>query len=376
MTKDGMKVLDSDMHLMEPVDLWERYIDARYKADAPRGLTSDNVRDLRLARPDGRYWGLPASHNRNSEQHRGHNFAKNQGIYRSHAERGWSAEVQLEAMDTEGIDVAVLYPTRGLQALSEPRMEPKLADALARAYNNWLYDFCEKNPNRLLGAGMISPFDVDLAVAEARRCAKELGFRAVFMRSSTMEGRNWYDKYFEPLWSTLEELKIPVGFHESSSSAARQTGDLFEPNFMLRRAVAQPMEQMLGLVSICSGGVLARHPNLRAAFLEANCTWLPWLLWRLDEGWEREGDTWGKDLRMAPSKYFKRQVFVSVEPDEAGVKYVIDYIGADRLVFSTDYPHGDSKYPQAVESFLQLKISDDEKRKILWDNCAEFYHVS
>jgi predicted TIM-barrel fold metal-dependent hydrolase len=334
------------------------------------------VRDLRLAHPDGRYWGLPASHNRNSEQHRGHNFAKNQGIYRSHAERGWSAEVQLEAMDTEGIDVAVLYPTRGLQALSEPRMEPKLADALARAYNNWLYDFCEKNPNRLLGAGMISPFDVDLAVAEARRCAKELGFRAVFMRSSTMEGRNWYDKYFEPLWSTLEELKIPVGFHESSSSAARQTGDLFEPNFMLRRAVAQPMEQMLGLVSICSGGVLARHPNLRAAFLEANCTWLPWLLWRLDEGWEREGDIWGKDLRMAPSKYFKRQVFVSVEPDEAGVKYVIDYIGADRLVFSTDYPHGDSKYPQAVESFLQLKISDDEKRKILWDNCAEFYHVS
>jgi predicted TIM-barrel fold metal-dependent hydrolase len=65
-----------------------------------------------------------------------------------------------------------------------------------------------------------------------------------------------------------------------------------------------------------------------------------------------------------------------VEPDEAGVKYVIDNIGADRLVFSTDYPHGDSKYPQAVESFLQLKISDDEKRKILWDNCAEFYHVS
>jgi hypothetical protein len=88
MTKNGMKVLDSDMHLMEPVDLWERYIDAPYKADAPRGLTSDNVRDLRLAHPDGRYWGLPASHNRNSEQHRGHNFDKNQGIYRSHAERG------------------------------------------------------------------------------------------------------------------------------------------------------------------------------------------------------------------------------------------------------------------------------------------------
>ena len=126
---------------------------------------------------------------------------------------------------------------------------------------------------------------------------------------------------------------------------------------------------------LCSGGVLARHPKLRVAFLEANCTWLPWLLWRLDEGWEREGDVWAKDLTMAPSQYFKRQVFVSVEPDEAGVKYVIDYIGTDRLVFSTDYPHGDSKFPHAVESFLKLEITQDDKRKILWDNCAEFYHL-
>ena len=145
---------------------------------------------------------------------------------------------------------------------------------------------------------------------------------------------------------------------------------------MLRRAVAQPMEQMLGMVSLCSGGVLARHPKLRVAFLEANCTWLPWLLWRLDEGWEREGDIWAKDLTMAPSEYFKRQVFVSVEPDEAGVKYVIDFIGTDRLVFSTDYPHGDSKFPHAVESFLKLQITQDAKRKILWDNCAEFYKVN
>ncbi len=374
MARDGFKILDSDMHLMEPVDLWERYIDSKFRSEAPRGLTSENVRDLRMTHPDGRLWGLPQTHGRrNSNQ--GHNFQKNQGIYGSHAERGWTAEVQLEAMDIEGIDVAVLYPTRGLQALSEPNMEPNFAAALARAYNNWLYDFCERNPNRLLGAGMISPFDIDAAVAEVKRCIKELGFRAVFMRSTIMNGRNWFDDYYEPLWNALEEFEIPIGFHESSSSAARQTGDIFEPNFMLRRAVAQPMEQMLGLVSLCSGGVLARHPKLRVAFLEANCTWLPWLLWRLDEGWEREGDIWARDLTRKPSDYFKKQCFVSVEPDEDGVKYVIDYIGTDRLVFSTDYPHGDSKFPRAVESFLQLDITEDNKRKILWDNCAEFYRM-
>jgi uncharacterized protein len=374
MARDGLKILDSDMHLMEPVDLWERYLDSKFKSEAPRGLTSENVRDLRMAHPDGQLWGLPQTHGRrNSNQ--GHNFRKNQGIYGSHAERGWTAEVQLEAMDIEGIDVAVLYPTRGLQVLAEPSMEPQFAAALARAYNNWLYDFCEKDPNRLLGAGMISPFDIDEARVEIKRCVKELGFRAIFMRSNITNGRNWYDDYYEPLWSLLEELEIPLGFHESSSTAGRQIGDNFEPNFMLRRVVAQPMEQMLGLVSFCSGGVLARHPQLRVAFLEANCTWLPWLLWRLDEGWEREGDIWAQDLTVAPSEYFKRQVFVSVEPDEAGVKYVIDYIGTERLVFSTDYPHGDSKFPHAVESFLRLEISQDDKRKILWDNCAKFYHL-
>ena len=376
MTKNGMKVLDSDMHLMEPVDLWQRYMDAKFTADAPRGVTSENVRDLRMVHPDGRLWGLPPRHSERTLINPGHNFKKNQGTYRDHSQRGWSAAVQLEAMDIEGIDVAVLYPTRGLNVLSEPHMEPRFAAALARAYNDWLYDFCAKDPNRLLGAGMLSPFDIGDAVDEARRCAKELGFRAVFLRSNIMNERNWYDNYYEPLWSTLEELALPIGFHESSSSAARQTGDWFEPNFMLRRAVAQPMEQMLGLVAICAGGVLARHPKLRVAFLEANCTWLPWLLWRLDEGWEREGDIWAKDLTMKPSDYFKRQAFVAVEPDEAGVKYVIDYLGTERLVFSTDYPHGDSKYPHAVNSFLELEISDDDKRKILWDNCAEFYKVT
>ncbi len=87
------------------------------------------------------------------------------------------------------------------------------------------------------------------ALTETKRCVKELGFRAIFMRSNITNGRNWYDDYYEPLWSLLEDLKIPLGFHESSSTAGRQIGDNFEPNFMLRRAVAQPMEQMLGMVS-------------------------------------------------------------------------------------------------------------------------------
>ena len=78
---------------------------------------------------------------------------------------------------------------------------------------------------------------------------------------------------------------------------------------------------------------------------------------------------------MAPSEYFKRQCFASVEPDEEPAKYVIDYMGNDRLVFSTDFPHGDSKYPESVDRFLELSISEEDKRKILRDKCARYYGI-
>ncbi len=372
MAKNGFKIFDSDMHLMEPPDLWERYIEPEFKSQAPRGLTSENIRDLRMVHPDGRRWGHRLAKAAPAPT-RGRNFERNQTVYRDYAKQDWSAQVQLEAMDVEGIDVAVLYPTRGLTALAEPHMDPALADAIARAYNNWLYDFCSIDRQRLLGAGMISPFAIEDAVAEARRCATELGFRAVFMRANIFNDRNWHEEYYEPLWSTLEELDLPLGLHEASRTGVNHVGERFEPNFMLRRVYAQPMEQMLALGSFCAGGVLARHRKLRVAFLEGNCSWLPWLLWRLDEGWEREGDVWAEALTMPPSEYFKRQCFVSVEPDEETVRYVIDYMGSDHLVFSTDYPHGDSRFPNALDTFLKLPISEKDKRKILWNNCASYY---
>ena len=94
------------------------------------------------------------------------------------------------------------------------------------------------------------------------------------------------------MWDALEALNLSLGFHESTGTGKNQVGERLEPNFMLRRVYAQPIEQMLALGCFCGGGVFARHPKLRVAFLEANCSWLPWLLWRLDEAWELDGDVW------------------------------------------------------------------------------------
>ncbi len=367
MARDGFKVFDSDMHIMEPPDLWQRYTAPEFRELAPRGVVSDSVRDLRIEWP-----GNPVSVR---SPHRGKNFARNQATYAEHARRGWGPDVQLEAMDVEGIDVAALYPSRALMALTQPNMEPKLANAIARAYNDWLHDFCQASPSRLLGAGMISVYDIGSAVEEAHRVVEELGFRAVFVRANVVNGKNWHDPYYEPLWDTLEKLQIPIGFHEAFASHSRQSGDQFPPNIALQRIFGQPLEQQFALASFIVGGVLARHPRLQAAFLEANCSWVPWLVWRMDESYELEGDLFMPDLTMMPSEYFRRQCLVSVEPDEHPAQDMVRAFGSDQMVFSTDYPHGDSRYPKSVQNFLELPLADADKRKILWDNCARFYGV-
>ncbi len=372
MAKNGFSVFDSDMHIMEPPDLWERYIAPEFRSIAPRGRTSDNVRDLGVIFPDDG----PNGRRTSGVPHRGHNYQRNQELYRDHARRGWGPDCQLEAMDLEGIDVAVLFPSRGLSVLTHPDRERRFAAAIARAYNDWMFDFCQTDTVRLLGAGMLSVYDIRDAVEETHRVVEELKFRAVFLRSNIVNGKSWHDPYYEPLWNTLEELDIPVGFHEATGSRSRQSGDHFEPNFGIRRVYAQPFEQMMGLGSFVAGGILARHPKLKVAFLEANCSWVPWLLWRMDEGYEREGDVFMPELAMAPSDYFKRQCWVSVEPDETPARHMIAELGSDQLVFSTDYPHGDSRYPAAVDYFLKLPLSEEDKRKILWDNCARFYSIN
>jgi predicted TIM-barrel fold metal-dependent hydrolase len=113
---------------------------------------------------------------------------------------------------------------------------------------------------------------------------------------------------------------------------------------------------------------------MKVAFLEGNCSWLPWWLYRLDDQWAKFGA--GETVRLSekPSTYFLRQCYISVDADERLVEDVVDRLGDDRIVFSTDYPHPDSAYPHATDEFLSIEgLSNATKGKILWDNCARLY---
>jgi predicted TIM-barrel fold metal-dependent hydrolase len=187
---NGWPVADSDMHVMEPADLWERYIAPQWRHVAPVGL-AELHRDMRV-RVKGTVLTRVALAKPNFDVTVGWKPNQDSAFARSEA-RNWDAKSQLMAMDDEGLDVAVLFSSRGLFVLGLDHadiagpegLEPELAAAIARAYNDWLHDFCAEDTTRLLGAGLLAPHDVALAVEEIGRCVDELGFKTVFMHPAS-----------------------------------------------------------------------------------------------------------------------------------------------------------------------------------------------
>jgi uncharacterized protein len=134
------------------------------------------------------------------------------------------------------------------------------------------------------------------------------------------------------------------------------------------------LENMVAMVDTIGGGVCERHPKLKLAFLECYCGWVSFLLHRMDNAMEKgRFPTAGK---LKPSEYFQRQAWISTE-HERELPMIIDLLGDDKIVFSTDYPHGDSDFPDAVKEFLEMDgVSKESQKKILWDNCARLYGLA
>ena len=197
-------------------------------------------------------------------------------------------QTQLHAMDREGLDVAALYPSIGLGIMMRDDMDPKLAAAIARAYNNWLYDFCQTDPKRLKGVAMIPLHDPNEAVKEAQRAVGKLGFVGVFARPEPLRNMPWHSRYFDTVWSALEELGVPLGFHSAAAAGeVPQIGDRFGDNLLLRHVVSHSLENMVAMTDTIGGGVCERHPKLKLAFLECYCGWVSFLLHRMDNAMEK-----------------------------------------------------------------------------------------
>lgn len=369
MPSPRFRIIDADGHVMEPRDMWQRYIEPRFRDQAPRVAQ----------RPDGRAGFESAG--RLSPRHEAVSTAVRAAFasrIREHLGEylaaGYDPASQIRAMDEGGIEISFLYPTQGLYVAAIDDMDAGLAIAICRAYNDWIVEFCAYAPARLRPVGMLTALhDPALAVGEAERLAAR-GFTALFVRPNPIRGRTLDDAAYEPLWAACERLGLAVGIHEGVGAYLPTAGADRFASFFACHAASHPIEQMLAMLALIGGGVLERHPRLRVAFLESGCGWLPYWLWRMDEHWETTMGIDGEPaLPARPSDYFRRQCWISLEPDEPYLPRVLDVIGEDRLLFASDYPHPDHKWPETVEAMRALPIAEAAKRRILWDNPAAFY---
>ena len=368
MAKNGFKVIDAELHVMEPADLWDRYIDAEFKSRAPRRM-SETRWDIRTV-VEGEVMSATVDE------------AEEQVLAERYAEEiaaDFDPASYLRAMDNEGLDLAVLYPTSGMYITAKNGMDPRFAEAACRAYNDWLFDYIQAgDTRRLFGAAALSPHDVETAQIEARRAVEKLDFKALFLRPNMYNGRAWHEPYYDPLWATAQDLDVPIGFHETAGSRMPAAGaDRFPNDIGIAHIATHSIEQMMACMDVIMGGVMERFPRLQFAFLEGQCGWLPFWLDRMDDHYEwRHPLGEMQHLKLEPSEYFQRQGYAAVEAGETFVSHVVEVLGDDRLVTTSDFPHGDAKYPHGIDTFMQLPLSETSMKKILWDNPARLYGLS
>ena len=369
MGKQGFQVMDSDLHVIEPRNLWDDYLDPKFRG---RIVTAADTSGQMRAHVDGKI--MPPYADRPERQRAWSLRMDRPGWER--IRRGTPAKDVLEAMDVEGIDVGILFRTWATQAINIDDLEPAFAGAMSRAWNRWIADLCGENLARMKPSALVPLQDIGLAVAEARFGVREMGAVTLVLPSHLVNGRPIYDRYYDPLWAAAQEMDVTVSFHGNHAVYGDHLARRYLDNLVLSHACGQPVEMMLTLGAVVTGGVLSRFPRLRMAFLEGNCGWVPWWLWALDERWEAWGDRELFQQDAKPSELFRRQCYVSVEPEEELCKYVVAEIGDENLVLSTDWPHDDSRFPHSIDSFLALPyLTSETKRKVLWDNCARLYNL-
>ncbi len=374
--RDGLKVFDADAHVVYPKDLWStKYLEKKFAERIdwvlPNGIETYNPRKV-----DGRWAQHPKILHGQFQKAIDWTHDDMVAQYGDIVTEGFTGDRVAAALAVECIDLALIYGPEW--ELWLPGMDPELQAAMCRGYNRWGQEMRETSGGRVLTSGPVPMGDIVRALEEVQYAYEQLGIRAFMIRPNYLNFRNPGDGYYDPLYELLQDLDCAVATHEFMGLNANSEGyDRFD-TFTEIHSVVHQHEAMNAMLSMIVNGVFERFPRLRCAYMEAGCGWVPSWLHRIDEQLEMAGAAEFPQLTMSATEYYKRNCWISTECEDPHVADVIRWFGDDRIVFESDFPHPDSKYPRATEHFLELLpdlISRESKRKILWDNAIDFYRL-
>ncbi len=280
--------------------------------------------------------------------------------------------LRIQTQDRDQIDGELLY---GILGMSDRLKDPEASVEMLRVYNDWLSEFCDYAPTRLLGIAQIPCHDVSIAMAEARRVLKDGKLRGFDMAAASKQ-QPYYHPDWAPFWDLANEEKVPVHFHTFGPQMPDMTG--WDPETMeMARGAAFARGQFLRASDITAGlimgGVLDRYPNVRIVFAESGIGWIPYLLDRLNWSWDEEFKN-SLTLSLRPSEYWHRQCYASFQWEPSAMP-VLEMVGYDNVLWASDFPHPDGLWPDS-QSYIESMFADldaDTRDKIVYRNAATLY---
>lgn len=290
----------------------------------------------------------------------------------------YNAVERLKTMDKDGVGAEILFPQAagfGGGAMSGGDTELRMASI--RAYNDYVIDEWAAVSPRFVPQCLLPFWDVNLAIAELKRAAAR-GHRGIIWSTAPQEfgGAHFNDKSWDPLWATAQELDLPVALHIGSGPAAsdRWSGYSFFRGLAHLSTVAIT-SNISAISNLLFCGVLDRFPNIKFMSVESGLGWVPYLLETADHQYNQQR-LWKEGMKMKPSDYFKRNIYVNFWYEKQGVA-LRKLVGVNNVLWEADFPHPTSTYPDTKKILRNIlkDVSPADQYKMLEGNARRVYKL-
>ncbi len=412
-------VFDGDSHIVEPRELWDQYLDPEYRVPGRLALWREEGRHGSYLKINGEMfrdtdnvnipsygvWRPGMSWESVGELDPNVRHPVNEGAFDPRA--------RLRDMDAIGVDQALLYPTWFAEGFPLVK-DPDVAYALARAYNNWIADFCKAAPERLFAAAILPLQNMDFALEELHRIAKIPCFRGVFIRPAFIEDRYLNHPYYEPLWAELEASGVTAAVHstpglwnpewtshgpfiEKIKSRLSQSGGFFGAGggpgagggstlfqvhgiplgHAMAPILAQWLDNYLFVGSTLLGfSVMQRYPKMKMVVAHGKATWMEEVLEKMEASTRTVPPLHFYPVRTDPEKMWKEgRVMLGFDAEERGIQR-LPHRYADKVVWGSRYPQQDTTSAwDAIRMLSEARVAEPTIAQMMGANAAEQFGV-
>ncbi len=377
------KVIDCDSHYTEPPDLWTSRAPAAYKDKMPY-MKNVNGQSLWFVEGD-KPWGMVGTTvvGEGGKKFRGKlSLASFEEMDRA----AYEVKPRLAVLDRMGVYAQTVYPNAGgfgatkFLSISDKDMRIQCVKIYNDAVAEWQVD----SDGRLFPQGFLPFWDIEETLKEARRVKEELHLTGVTLtdKPEAFEQPDYGKPHWDPLWELLNELEIPLNFHIGAGLKTFVLDDFAWGSFGPQRKLASIatlmyMSNAYTVNCFMLSGLFDRYPKLKLVSVESGCGWIPFVIEAAEYQWDEMAPDEAKELKRRPLEYFKDHIYATFWFEDFGVKHFIESIGANNLLFETDFPHPTCLYPESQAHLAQVlaRLEPSVRQRVVQDNAKELYKI-